>query len=79
MTVRDNARRAADLRGLQLEADQDKGRPDLGILRADEPVGHRDRWPYFPRSARPAQAVGVYLTWLPSMSGKKFCGTAGSA
>jgi hypothetical protein len=32
--VRKNARRPAVLRGRWLDADQDKGRADLGILRA---------------------------------------------
>ena len=67
------------MRGRRLEADQDKGRPDLGILRAGEPVGTEIAGLTSRGSARPAQAVGVYLSWLPSMSGKKFCGTAGSA
>jgi len=32
---------SADLRGYQLDADQDAGRPDLGYMRADELGGTR--------------------------------------
>ena len=36
---RENARRAAVLRGFRLDADHDAGRPVLGILCAHEPGG----------------------------------------